>query len=54
MGEHPLARLCEQPASLILVCIAPVLGAFADQLGAKKRFLLLFAVLGVLATGGLY
>ena len=41
-------------ASLILVCMAPLLGALADQLGAKKRFLLIFTTLGVLATGGLY
>jgi UMF1 family MFS transporter len=41
-------------ASLILVCIAPLLGALADQLGAKKRFLLGFTLLGVLATGALY
>ena len=41
-------------ASLILVCMAPVLGALADQIGAKKRFLLVFTVLGVLATGALY
>ncbi|MBS1203082.1 MAG: transporter, partial [Chromatiaceae bacterium] len=41
-------------ASLILVGVAPVLGALADQLGAKKRFLLLFTAAGVIATGGLY
>ena len=41
-------------ASLILVCVAPLLGALADQLGAKKRFLLFFTSLGVLATGGLF
>jgi UMF1 family MFS transporter len=31
-----------------------MLGALADQLGAKKRFLLGFTLLGVLATGCLY
>ncbi len=41
-------------ASLILVLSAPVLGALADQLGAKKRFLLGFTLLGVLATAALY
>ncbi len=41
-------------ASLILVLSAPVLGALADQLGAKKRFLLGFTLLGVLATASLY
>lgn len=41
-------------ASLILVLSAPVLGALADQLGAKKRFLLGFTLLGVLATAALF
>ncbi len=41
-------------ASLIVVCLAPLLGALADQIGAKKRFLLAFTALGVLATGALY
>ncbi len=41
-------------ASLILVLPAPVLGALADQLGAKKRFLLGFTLLGVLATAALF
>ncbi|MFW6341187.1 MAG: MFS transporter [Wenzhouxiangella sp.] len=40
--------------SLILVLSAPVLGALADQLGAKKRFLLGFTLLGLLATGSLF
>ncbi len=41
-------------ASLILVLAAPLLGALADQLGAKKRFLLVFGGQGMLATGALY
>ncbi len=41
-------------ASLLLVLSAPILGALADQLGAKKRFLLGFTMIGLLATGGLY
>ena len=41
-------------ASMILVLSAPTLGALADQLGAKKRFLLGFTALGVLATAALY
>jgi MFS transporter, UMF1 family len=41
-------------ASLILVLSAPLLGALADQLGAKKRFLLGFTLAGVLATAALY
>jgi UMF1 family MFS transporter len=41
-------------ASLLIVVSAPLLGALADQLGAKKRFLLLFTVLGVLSSGSLF
>jgi len=41
-------------ASLIVVACAPLLGALADQLGAKKRFLILFTALGVLASGALF
>ena len=38
-------------ASLILVCMAPLLGALADQLGAKKRFLLTFTAQDVAGLG---
>ncbi|MBB1074542.1 MFS transporter [Rhodoferax sp. 4810] len=41
-------------ASLIIVLTAPVLGALADRLNAKKRFLLLFTVLGVFSSAALY
>jgi UMF1 family MFS transporter len=37
-------------ALLIVALLAPVLGAMADYLGAKKRYLLRFAVLGMVAT----
>jgi UMF1 family MFS transporter len=37
-------------SSLIVVLIAPLLGAIADVGGIKKRFLFLFAYLGVLMT----
>jgi len=40
-------------ASLLIVLGAPLLGAIADCGGLHKRFLLGFAGLGVLATGGL-
>ncbi|MBI4408980.1 MAG: MFS transporter [Gemmatimonadetes bacterium] len=41
--------------SLLLVTLAaPVLGAMADYLGAKKRFLAFFLGMGVLATAGLF
>ncbi|MED5406424.1 MAG: MFS transporter, partial [Pseudomonadota bacterium] len=41
-------------ASLIVVILAPVLGAMADTGGLRKRMLATFASLGVLATGALY
>ena len=37
-------------ASLIVLILAPVLGAIADQGALKKRFLLIFAALGILGT----
>lgn len=41
-------------ASMVIVVIAPVLGAIADRGGTRKRFLLLFAILGITMTGALY
>ncbi len=41
-------------ASLVIVALAPVLGAIADKGGTKKKFLLFFAVMGVVMTGALY
>ncbi|MES9919466.1 MAG: MFS transporter [Candidatus Thiodiazotropha sp.] len=46
--------LANSVASIIIVCLAPLLGALADQAGAKKRFLLFFAGMGIVMTGGLY
>ncbi len=40
-------------ASLFIVLAAPLLGAIADRGGLRKRFLLLFALLGVICTAGL-
>lgn len=40
-------------ASLLVAVSAPVLGAIADRAGAKRRFLGLFMILGVVMTGGL-
>jgi UMF1 family MFS transporter len=40
-------------ASVIVVLIAPVLGTIADTGGYRKRFLLLFAIAGAVATAGL-
>ena len=46
--------LANSVASLVIVVAAPLLGAVADQLGAKKRFLIVFTVLGVLASAALF
>ena len=41
-------------ASILVVVLAPVLGAIADRGGAKKRFLIFFAMMGVVMSGALY
>jgi UMF1 family MFS transporter len=41
-------------ASLIVAILAPVLGAIADKASARKKFLILFAYLGVVMTAGLF
>ncbi|NOR39836.1 MAG: MFS transporter, partial [Gammaproteobacteria bacterium] len=41
-------------ASLLVVLMAPVLGAIADCLGSRKAMLFCFAFLGLLMTGSLY
>jgi UMF1 family MFS transporter len=41
-------------ASLMIMVLAPMLGAIADQNSTKKRFLIVFAVMGIVTTGGLY
>ncbi len=41
-------------ASMVVVVLAPLLGAIADKGNARKRFLLYFAMMGVVMTGGLY
>jgi MFS transporter, UMF1 family len=45
--------LANSLASILVVCLAPLLGALADQAGAKKRFLLFFAAMGIVMTGSL-
>lgn len=40
-------------ASLVVAILAPILGAIADRSGARKRYLLLFAGMGVVMTGSL-
>ncbi len=41
-------------ASILVVILAPILGSIADRGSAKKRFLLFFAMMGVVMTGSLY
>jgi len=41
-------------SGLLVAVVAPVLGAVADQCGAKKRMLIFFTLLGVVMTGGMY
>lgn len=41
-------------ASIIVACLAPVLGAIADRGGARKKFLLFFACMGIVMTGSLH
>ena len=46
--------LANSLASLVIVMMAPVLGAIADCMSRRKAMLLAFAFLGMLMTGGLY
>jgi len=39
---------------IILAALAPVLGAIADRAGAKKKFLLFFAMMGIVMTAGMH
>lgn len=41
-------------ASIVIVVLAPLLGAIADKGNVRKKFLLFFASLGVVMTGSLY
>jgi UMF1 family MFS transporter len=46
--------LANSVASLLIVLLAPVLGAMADCMSRRKAMLFVFACLGWLMTGGLY
>jgi len=46
--------LSNSVGSLIVAALAPFLGAIADRGSAKKKFLFMFAFLGILMTGGLW
>ena len=41
-------------ASLVIVLVAPVLGAIADSMNRRKGMLFAFAFVGIVMTGGLY
>jgi len=41
-------------ASMVVVLLAPLLGAMADRGNARKRYLRYFAMMGIVMTGGLY
>lgn len=41
-------------SSLVIVVLAPILGAIADRAGIKKKLLMVFAFIGVLSTFGLF
>jgi len=46
--------MANSAAGIVVAVLAPVLGAIADRGGARKRFLLFFATLGIAMTAGLY
>jgi len=41
-------------SSIVIVLLAPILGAIADANQAKKRFLISFAIIGIVMTGCLF
>lgn len=46
--------LANSVGSIIVAALAPFMGAIADKGSAKKKFLFLFAFLGIIMTGGLW
>ena len=46
--------LANAAAGILVALMAPALGAIADRGAAKKKFLLFFAAIGILATSALY
>ncbi len=55
-GADVTARLgfVNGSASIVVALLAPLLGAIADRGGARKKFLMFFALLGIVMSGGLY
>jgi UMF1 family MFS transporter len=52
-GSARLA-LANTVAMMVVIALSPLLGALADQSAAKKRLLLLFAVIGAAACGAMF
>lgn len=46
--------LANSLGGIVIMLLAPLLGAIADQGSARKRFLLFFTVMGVVMTGALF
>ena len=46
--------LANSLASILVAALAPFLGAIADRASVKKKFLILFAFLGIIGTGALW
>lgn len=46
--------LANSAAALLIVILSPILGLLCDQLGIKKRLLIVFALLGIVMTAGLF
>lgn len=46
--------LANSTASILIAALTPILGAIADRWTAKKRFLTLFVLLGIVCSGSLY
>lgn len=46
--------LANSAAGIVIMVLAPLLGAIADKGGARKKFLLFFTAMGVVMTGALY
>lgn len=46
--------LANSTASILVAAMAPILGAIADKGSAKKKFLSVFAFIGILMTGALW
>lgn len=55
-GSLTTARLgfANGAASLLVALLAPIIGAIADRGGSRKKFLFVFAALGIVMSGGLY